>query len=240
MDYRKKLLSLILSLNILTLSSCAKNVDCNIEEKHVHEYSTEDGITRIIDSEKEYIKGDLIYYRTDNYIELDKDNSKLYKFISKHGLVNINDNLDSIRKLNQELTDYMFYRYKYTQIVSYTTSDGKGHTTIHSRPETRYSWTTNPNHSGLTGEVDIVTHVFYGFNIVVTDSNKLKLQKSGPVQDLDTLIKMGYKYISSDICEEIKLSEYYRRLGIDFNEVFDESDYEKTYGEDKVYVKSLK
>ncbi len=239
-DFRKKFISLVLSLNMLTLAGCAKKVDCEIEPKHVHEYTTETGITRYIDSEREYVGGlfdTLRYYRSDNYIELNEDNEELYEFISRHGLVNVLDNKSTIENVYNTTYDYMVYRYKYTQIVTYTTSDGKGHTSVHTRPETRYSWTEDPNHSGLTGEYDVVTHVFYGYNIVVDKNGKYKLQKSGPVQGLDKLIKMGYTYIGEDICEEIRLSEYYRKLGIDFESNFDENDYDKSYEDGRVVLR---
>ena len=222
-EFKSKLLSLMLSLDVILLVGCANKVDCSIEGKHMHEYTNSYGIERYIDSENEYIGGynSLRYDRTDSYIELTNENEELYKFISNHNLVSIEDNYDEILAFQNGLYDYLEFQYEYEE--SHIMPMGKGFMVYYS---TEHDWTTDREHSDLTGETRIQTHVFYGYNIIRNEKGKYKLQKSGPVQDINLLIQMGYKYISSDLVTEMVKNDYLREIGIaeDTDEYVEEFD----------------
>jgi len=210
-EFKNRLLSLVLSLNFLLLPGCAKKVDCEIKNKHVHEYISEEGIKRYLESEREYVGllDNYKYYRTNNYLLLNEENIEKLELISNKGLVDINENIEAIRDIYSSLSDHIIYQYRYSSLVK----SGKGYITV-----THYAWTDDPHHSGLTGKKDIVTHVFYGYNIEKNEKGKYVTIKSGPVRDVNILIDMGYKYINSNISEEMHLSDYLYKIGInDFN-----------------------
>ena len=60
---RSKLYALTF-FQVLTLSACGREVDCDIEDEHFHYYRTKSGIERLIDGEREY-NGE--YERSDDY-----------------------------------------------------------------------------------------------------------------------------------------------------------------------------
>ncbi|MBR4178980.1 MAG: hypothetical protein IKR57_06510 [Bacilli bacterium] len=226
-EFKSKLLSLMLSLDVILLAGCGNKVDCSIEGKHMHEYTNAYGIERYIDSENEYVGGyyNLRYDRTDSYIELTNENEELYKFISRNDLVNIEDNYDKILAFQNDLYDYLEFQYSHEE--SHIQLDSKGD--MHIKTTTEYDWTTDPYHSSLTGRKRIITHVYYGYNIIRNSRGKFKLQRSGPVQDINLLVQMGYKYISSNLVTAVNKNDYLREVGItvDTDEYTEEYDGER-------------
>lgn len=94
---RKKFL-LFLSMIIIStgLSSCAKKVECDVTERHLHKYiNRKNGVTMYINSEKEYIGS---YDRCDEYIEYNAKNRR----IDKLGLAPINENIDYIYDMAED------------------------------------------------------------------------------------------------------------------------------------------
>lgn len=87
--------SILCTLSILSLSSCAKDTNCNIDIKHYHIYKNEEtGYSRFSKGEKEYItslEGTL--YKTDAYAYIDDYTSMLYK----NNLSYVFDNKDYLR-----------------------------------------------------------------------------------------------------------------------------------------------
>ena len=222
-EFKKRFISLVLSLDVLLLAGCASKVDCDIEGKHMHKYTNEYGIERVSSGESDYIGGynSIRYDRTNDYIEINSENEELYKFISNHNLVSIEDNYDEILAFQNGLYDYLEFQYEYEE--SHIMPMGKGFMVYYS---TEHDWTTNREHSDLTGETRIQTHVFYGYNIIRNEKGKYKLQKSGPVNDIDLLIQMGYTYIDSNLVTEMVKNDYLREIGIteDTDEYVEEFD----------------
>ena len=81
--------------SFLTLSSCGKDVDCDIADEHVHFYQTYSGIERLIEGEKEY-RGE--YYRQDEYVLMDA----YYKIIVENNLCILDDNISYVEKRFEE------------------------------------------------------------------------------------------------------------------------------------------
>ena len=192
---KKRLIALLLSINTL-LVGCGNNVNCDVKEKHMHVYTSEEGLKRYVSGEHEYVSFDgETYYRTEEYESLDKDEVNYYKLISDNNLVNINDNLDLLQRITSSLRDYYIFEYYSINTSNYTDRSESSYKIVeeeHEKITKDYYWTENPNVSNLTGKYSVNTHVYYGYNVVKNNKGKYVLQKSGPVNDFNLLIQMGY------------------------------------------------
>lgn len=193
-NIKKVLIAYLTVLSILNLSGCSEKVNCEIEELHAHLYTTEDGYENYFISnsqtEKQNIRG---YERQEDYIIVFKDKFELIKFENKNHLINIEENKEVLEDLENSLIDYKQYQYRYTTV----TSNGKT-----SQVHTHYSWTNNPNHSGLTGKERTMTHLYYGYKIIETKNSSeeisFKIEKSKPALSIKDLINTGYTYVKED------------------------------------------
>lgn len=198
----KLLIGNILLSMVMLFSGCAKTVDCDINVPHAHVYVNEEGFKKNIVSEKESKWG---YIRTDDYFEVSQQEEELVKFIYKNDLMDITQNQEAIEKTIKNNKDYTEYRYRYTylQPIPHTYKVGKStmirYTYI---PVTRYSWTSDPNHSRLTGETREVHYMYYGYKIETNEKGKLKVIKSKLVDDLKDLPE-DYLYIKKDFTTKV-------------------------------------
>ena len=180
----------------LALTGCGKEAECLVEESHAHMYRSNLGYVRYIEDEHLRYDG---YDRYDDYIRID-GKEDLYKFIKKKDLLKIEDNLDLILSKQAEDEDYIEYRYKYTymQPIPHTRKVGKTTTTYYTYiPRTRYSWTSDPNHSRLTGETRLCHHMYVAYKVEKNDKGKYVLIPSDKVEDLTTIMD-EYLYIKKD------------------------------------------
>lgn len=225
-EYYKKLKASALAiLTAVSMSGCAKKVDCDVKVPHQHRYVNSEGFERYISSEYEEKSG---YKRTDDYISYTLDNKKIVGFIEKNGLMRLNDNIELINLLAKNQNDYMEYRYSYTymQPIPHYTKIGKVTTVTYTYvPVTRYSWTSDPNHGRLTGETRICHYKYYGYKIVVNEKGKYELIKSELVDDINTIIN-EYPYIKA---------KYYIVVNYDNNQVIDYEDgVEEEYSQEEL------
>lgn len=187
-------------------TSCAKEVPCRETKDHVHVYESEDGI-------KKYFRGEYEYYgfydsfnRTEEYVLIDDNNSKILNFIINNSLINIVDNIDVIRKIEAKNKSCKEYEYTYvtTKLVDYyeTTKDGKviPRQTFVNITET--DWTDNENQEGLTGNVREKTYLYYGYR-VCDNLGILTLEESEGMSSIDELLNEGYYFIKTDFYEEV-------------------------------------
>lgn len=211
-------IALVLALSsTISLAGCGKKVECDISENHAHKYTNEDGYIRYINEEYLSYEG---YSRNEEYITIG-DETALYDFIDKKNLLRIQDNLDLITTTQENNKDYMEYRYKYIfmQPIPHTMRVGKTTTTYFTYiPSPRYSWTTNPNRSGLTGEERLCHYVYQGYKIEKDEKGKYVLIPSKYVDDLTTIMD-EYPYTTK---------KYYTVVNVDGKEV----DYEDGKEED--------
>ena len=188
----RKLKSLIASGILLTsvslFSGCAKNVDCDISGLHAHNYVSEESFSKFVVSEKEHIKD---YYRCEEYINVNDDVADLIKFENKKDLLRISNNKEVIQNIVDSHSEYLEYRYSYTYLmpIIHTKSNGKGGITTYTTymPTIGHSWTTDKNHSRLTGQVREVYYMYYGYKIGINEKGKYELVKSDYVSSLDEL-----------------------------------------------------
>lgn len=196
-------LVLVLTTASTTLTGCGKKADCNISSSHAHLYQNEQGYIRYIDKEYLSYEG---YDRKDEYISIE-DEEDLYKFLDKKDLMKISDNLSIISSIQEQNVDYIEYRYRYTfmQPIPHTRKIGKTTTTYFTYiPMTRYSWTSNPNHSRLTGEERICHHVYVAYKVEKNEKGKYVLIPSDPVDDITTVMD-EYPYISKKFIKIVNL-----------------------------------
>lgn len=176
-----------------SLTGCGKKADCNIDGKHAHLYTNEYGYVRYID--KEYMKYEG-YTRSDENISI-IGQEKLYKFFDKKDLLKIEDNINVIVSQQEKNVDYIEYRYSYTwmQPIPHTISNGKTTTTFFTYvPHKRYSWTSNPDRSGLTGETRNCHYVYTAYKIEKDEDGKYVLIPSSDVDDIRDVMD-EYPYI---------------------------------------------
>lgn len=196
-------LVLITTTAIFCTTACAKEVDCSISDAHAHLYQNEAGFIRYIDEEYTSYKG---FERQDDYIIIE-DEEDIYKVMKKHGLMRIDDNLEVIKKQQEENKDYFEYRYKYTYMnpIPHVHSNGKTTTVFYTyNPVTRYSWTTDENHRKLTGEIRLCHYTYTAYKIVENEKGKLVIKASEPVDDITTIMD-EYPYIQKSYSKIVNI-----------------------------------
>lgn len=196
-------IALVLAGTMLTgLTGCGKKAECDIKEDHAHLYINEDNFSRYL--EKEYLEYEG-YQRMDDYIVIDKEEKDLLKFLDKKDLLRIDDNMEAIENLERENHDYIEYRYAYTYLmpIPHYVRTGKTTTMYYTYiPTTHYSWTTNPNHSRLTGEQRRCHHVYQACNVVVDEKGKFVIVPSDYVDSIEEL-NGEYTYVKKNFCKVI-------------------------------------
>ena len=227
----------------MALTGCGKKAECNIDGSHAHMYRSNLGYVRYIEDEHLRFDG---YDRYDDFIRIDGEED-LYKFLKKKDLLRIDDNLENILSKQTEDEDYIEYRYKYTymQPIPHTRKIGKTTTTYFTYiPHTRYSWTSDPNHSRLTGETRLCHHMYVAYKVEKNDKGKYVLIPSEYVEDLSDAMD-EYPYIKEDFTvivtsdgkeadyedgKEEDMSESDKQRAEEYNS---QEDKEKTYKKEK-------
>lgn len=199
-------LVLVLTTATTSLAGCSKKSDCSIDTYHAHKYVDDEGYVIYID--KEYISYEG-YDWTDEYVELSENEKDLYKFFDKKNLLKIDDNLDVILSQQEKNCDYIEYRYSYTYMmpIPHVMRSGKTSITYFTYiPTTHHSWTTDPNHSRLTGEQRVCHHVYTAYKVEKDESGDYVLIPSSEVDDITTVMD-EYPYIKKDYCKVINLED---------------------------------
>lgn len=191
----KKFLSLsgVVLVLVGSLTACAKKADCNVIGSHAHLYRDEAGYVRYIDKEYLDYEG---YSREDYYVDI-KGQEELYRFLDKKDLMKIDDNLELILATQEKNKNFVEYRYAYTYMlpIPHTERAGKYIITYYTYvPVTKYSWTSDPNHSRLTGETRECHYVYVAYKVVQDEDGNYFLFSSDCVDDI-TDIKEEYPYI---------------------------------------------
>ena len=202
-----KILSYILASTLL-LSGCEKKSECNLPTRHVHKYikqATEDiSIEAYFDDEHlEILEPGDNYHWTQDYIEINKQDEKLYRTL--RGLFDGVTNWNYLFYRMANAHDYLefYYEYDTEEVRTRTTSDGKKEKyteTVH-----HSGWHYNASDSNNTGRTRLCHHRFYGY-IVVLQNGKYQLIKSPLVDDFRYIIDT-YPYYS-EYCTEVVTKEF--------------------------------
>lgn len=180
-----------------TLAGCEKKADCDIGSSHLHKYVNTEGYIRYID--KEYLKYEG-YEWTSDYIEATKEDIKTRELMDKKDLLRIDENLETIKNIQQANSDFLEYRYSYIflQSIPHIFSNGKmTFTTFTYVPVTHYSWTNDSEHSNLTGEKRLCHYMYRAYKIEIDEKGREVLIPSEYVDDI-TKVMDEYPYIKKD------------------------------------------
>lgn len=197
-------LPIVLAATVMAtgLTGCGKKAECNVNGDHAHLYTNEQNFIRYIDKEYLSYEG---YERQDDYIALSKEEAELREFEDKKDLLRIDENIDAISAVQEQNHDYIEYRYAYTYLmpIPHYIRTGKTSTMYFTYiPTTHHSWTTDPNHSRLTGEQRRCHHVYQAYNVVKDENGKYVLVPSECVDDIFDL-NGEYTYIKEKFCKVI-------------------------------------
>ena len=211
-NYKKRLLSLILSLQVLLSYGCAKNEECNKDVNHVHLYTSEEGIERYVNCEDESISSyGFTYHKNDECIFLNDDNKDFYTLISGNDLISIKDNEKELNEILEKLKSYYLFEYsdlKYDKYYVERKMYDRVVTDYRLETIKTYDWTTDVNTKNLTGKYTINSYILYGYKITTNLDGDLVLEKSKPARDLQSLIDEGYEYVSVNIYKTVRLEDY--------------------------------
>lgn len=81
-----------------SLSGCAKKVDYDISPKHIHMYTSESGLNRLILGEKEYVDS---YYWSESYVPKTDENT----LVAKEGLLSTKSNIEFVLTSLEHIPD---------------------------------------------------------------------------------------------------------------------------------------
>ena len=199
----KYVAAILAAFTQISLGGCGKKAECDVKDYHAHMYTNEEGYVRYID--KEYLSHEG-YNRHEDYIVIDGQEA-LYKFLDKKDLMRINDNLELVKKTMETQEDYMEYRYRYTYMspIPHFRKIGKVTSVYYTYiPITRHSWTSNPNHSRLTGETRMCHYVYVAYKIEKNEKGKFVLIPSKQVDDITTVMD-EYPYIKKTYYKVVTL-----------------------------------
>ena len=199
--------SLIAGVALATMiTGCAKDVECNIEEDHVHLYKDPDlDLSKYVESEKDHIGR---FLRTDEYLDMTEELS----LVSKKGLYLISDNkeyfykaIDDRKENTREayVYDYIYGSY-YGYSYGYNSSSGKyeyfygRHTGYHYG----YEWQEISKDIYTSDEVRDITYTIKVYKI---ENGLLMSNEFNNVKDIPS----EYKYFGNDIIVKHTSEGYY-------------------------------
>ena len=185
------------SIILLTTTGCSKKAECDINGYHAHKYVNNNNMTRYIAQEYVDYEG---YTREEEYITLLEKERKLYDYLDNRNLLRIDDNEEVIREKMKENKDFYEYRYAYTYLMPlphYSRVGKVTHVRFTYVPRTHYSWTTDANHSRLTGEKRLCTYEYTSYKIEIDEYGKYVLIPNPNKKDILSN-KDEYPYIKED------------------------------------------
>lgn len=206
----KSIAPIVLSASIL-LSACGKKSDCELPTRHVHRYTKE--ITDYINIEAYYDNEHLKYSGytwNEDYIEINKEDEKIYQLLGKRGLFDGRSNWDYLYNYMSSKHDYLLYYYYYTTVESYIVTDSDGNTETKIRTVVHEGWHEDKYSYHNTGRVRLCHHRFNGCRIINKDG-KLKIESSPLVDDIREVIN-DYPYFSENcasiVSEDFRFNRY--------------------------------
>lgn len=172
-----KLTSLILAILVAggLATGCTKQMDCEVQlpgnQDHAHVYMTEDGFMTERNSENETIGNS---HWTAQYVPATDEINEMGKF----GLFKIAENSNELLEQMEGHIPYTEYEYKSSSLMMV----GKVPVTT-----TRKRWSTDNEHSRLTGEMRDVSYQYYGYRIGTDKKGERILIQSELVDDIFTI-----------------------------------------------------
>ena len=203
------------ALAVSCLSGCS-NDKCEIPIRHTHKYVNEEGYIRYIESEKNSIDG---YLRSYDNREITDEESSLYKFLNKKGLIRIDENIELL--LIQQEVRIPFTAYEYSEVE--LTSVGKVISLT-----TNYYFTNDPEHENLTGKEVEIHYIYQAYKVEKDYNGKYQLIPSPLVEDILEVMD-EYPYVK----EEFYIMVDKNNVGIEVSD-----DLSKKVQDDKILKKT--
>lgn len=186
----------------MIISGCGEKSECELPTRHVHKYikqiSDDIKIEKYMDDERLNIYG---YKWTDNYIEITKNDEKIYKIIDGKNLFEGKNNWEYLYNMMASHHDYLEFYYEYTTIETYTVTDSEGNVQVKTRTVEHNGWHTDPYDSDNTGKTRLYHHRYYGYRIV-NNNGKFRIETSPAVDDVREII-YDYPYFKEDCVTEV-------------------------------------
>ena len=191
-----------LLISSMLLTGCGKKSECENPTRHVHLYTKEFNngivISTYFDDESLERSG---YQWQNDIIEITKTDEELYHVLNSHNLFNGIDNWEYLYRLMASQHDYLKFYYEYDTVETYTETDSKGNTTVHTRTVHHDGWHTNPNDSDNTGKTRLYHHRFYAYRVLYRDGHFV-LDRSPLVDDIREVLE-DYPYVCENAVEEV-------------------------------------
>ena len=191
--------SLVIGGSTYLIKSYFRKSDCNLDDRHLHVYNKYfSDIKTVFDSERMNLHGYSWTEETRPYSEHDID--KIH-YMEDKGLVSIYDNFEYLKSYMEKNKDYDEYEYSYQEkevdyyvdaVTGLISLSGTGNVRPVYKYVTKYSYTTDINHSNLTGDARTVHKKYYGYDIK-KENDKFTSKKSELVDDIMDLVEM-YPY----------------------------------------------
>ena len=208
-NWKKMLAMAGISIVLLTTAGCSKKADCNVPTYHAHRYvNQETQMTRFVDKEYLSYEG---YERQEDYVTITENERRLYQFFDKKNLLRIDDNIEAIINAQANNQDFIEYRYAYTYLMPIPIVHSNGKTTTVTFmyvPQTHYSWTTNPNHSRLTGETRLCHYEYTSYRIDIDEKGNYILVPGNEKQNI-IATRDEYPYILEKFYKIVNLADGY-------------------------------
>ncbi len=185
---KKILASGLIVANLFTFSACAKETECDIPVEHAHYYTDEYDFGRYIVSEKNTVDG---LTKTDNYIEITKEDEALLRYINKMGLYRIDENYETIKEVEDSCHDYTEYLNEEPALRPILTPKG-----FRLFPLPKEKWSDSQNNTS-TGETRNCHYMFYGYKVINKGNGKYQIERSDFVDSFDDL-PPEYEYVSKN------------------------------------------
>ena len=193
LKFDKRFLAGLIMTPVLAFSGCGKS-DCDMVEYHLHKYE-KGGFVRYIDDEHLDVDG---FNWTDELIYVKEADKDLYKIERKKHLMKIDDNVDALIASTGQYNEYLEYEYK--KKTKHHQKIGDTDTTYYT---TSYHWTTDYEHSKLTGKVRLLRYFYKSYNVIKNDKGKYILVDGIESDNINDIIdkKDEFPYISVDIAK---------------------------------------
>ena len=207
-NIKDKFILYALSLaSVLSLSGCSSEIDCSIEDSHIHLYVSDKGYQTYCNSENEFIYIDGIrYYRKDNMRYSSVLENKFYKFLHNKDLISLSDYYDHFISRYPKNEDYLLYEYKYTVRETEYYTDSEGNRKSRTVTKTKRAWTKDANHSRLTGNTRLMATAYKGYRVYYNESTReFECIESGYYDTIEELYNAGFDFVCSEsMCVEVE------------------------------------
>ena len=214
----------VMTILPLLLTGCGKS-NCDLVEDHLHKYRKDACLVRYEDNESLTDKDGFSWSDEVLYVN-DAENKYFYSHLYDEGLISIDDNIDYLYSFGiSNIDSFTEYRYKVYKQSGFYDSDGNYHDVSYYC----HGWTTNPNHSNLTGEERKCHFEYTAYNLYIDEYGDYCIDES------DT---------TSDIMNIINNRDKFPYVKVDFYKTIDERTDKKAkyeqYDQDEPYVKIMR